>query len=28
LPHLDLLAPGGDLESIERVIPKIIEVLR
>ena len=23
LPHLDLLAPGADLESIERVLPRL-----
>jgi uncharacterized protein with von Willebrand factor type A (vWA) domain len=28
LPHLDLLAPGADLASIERVVPQIIEALR
>jgi len=28
LPHIDLLAPGADLASIERVLPKIIEALR
>lgn len=28
LPHLDLLAPGADLASIERVLPQIIEALR
>jgi uncharacterized protein len=28
MPHLDLLAPGGDLASIERVLPQIIEALR
>jgi uncharacterized protein with von Willebrand factor type A (vWA) domain len=27
LPHLDLLAPGADLASIERVLPKILEAL-
>jgi uncharacterized protein len=27
IPHLDLLAPGGDLASIERVLPQIIEAL-
>ncbi len=27
-PHLDLLAPGADLASIERVLPNLIEVLR
>ena len=28
LPHLDLLAPGHDLASIERALPKVIEALR
>jgi uncharacterized protein len=28
LPHIDLLAPGADLSSIERVLPQIIEALR
>jgi uncharacterized protein with von Willebrand factor type A (vWA) domain len=28
LPHLDLLAPGADLASIERVLPGLIEALR
>jgi uncharacterized protein with von Willebrand factor type A (vWA) domain len=28
LPHLDLLAPGGDLASIGRVLPQVIEALR
>lgn len=28
LPHLDLLAPGADLASLERVVPQIIEALR
>jgi uncharacterized protein with von Willebrand factor type A (vWA) domain len=28
LPHLDLLAPGDDLASIERVLPQIIDTLR
>ncbi len=28
LPHLDLLAPGADLASIERVLPQVIEALR
>jgi len=28
LPHLDLLAPGGDLASIERALPEVIEALR
>jgi uncharacterized protein len=28
LPHLDLLAPGADLASIEHVLPRLIEVLR
>ena len=28
LPHLDLLAPGADLASLERVLPQIIEALR
>jgi uncharacterized protein len=28
LPHIDLLAPGADLVSIERVLPQIIEALR
>ena len=28
LPHLDLLAPGGDLKSIQTVLPQIIEALR
>jgi uncharacterized protein with von Willebrand factor type A (vWA) domain len=28
LPHLDLLAPGADLATLERVLPDIIETLR
>ncbi len=28
MPHLDLLAPGADLNSIRAVLPKLIEVLR
>jgi len=28
MPHVDLLAPGGDLADIERVLPQIIEALR
>lgn len=28
LPHLDLLAPGADLCSIEHVLPQLIEALR
>jgi uncharacterized protein with von Willebrand factor type A (vWA) domain len=28
LPHIDLLAPGADLASIERVLPNLIEALR
>ncbi len=28
LPHLDLLAAGGDLASIKAVLPKLIEALR
>jgi uncharacterized protein with von Willebrand factor type A (vWA) domain len=28
LPHLDLLAPGSDLASIERMLPAIIDALR
>ena len=28
LPHLDLLAPGADLASIERILPQLIEALR
>ncbi len=28
IPHLDLLAPGADLASIERMLPELIEVLR
>jgi uncharacterized protein with von Willebrand factor type A (vWA) domain len=28
LPHLDLLAPGADLASIERVLPQLVEALR
>ena len=28
LPHLDLLAPGADLASLERVLPQILEALR
>ena len=27
LPHLDLLAPGGDLNSIKALLPKLIEAL-
>jgi uncharacterized protein with von Willebrand factor type A (vWA) domain len=28
LPHLDLLAPGGSLASIEAVLPQLLEALR
>jgi uncharacterized protein with von Willebrand factor type A (vWA) domain len=28
LPHLDLLAPGGELDSIAAVLPEIVEALR
>jgi uncharacterized protein len=28
LPHVDLLAPGADLATLERVLPEIIETLR
>jgi uncharacterized protein with von Willebrand factor type A (vWA) domain len=28
LPHLDLLAPGADLATLERVLPHIVEALR
>jgi uncharacterized protein with von Willebrand factor type A (vWA) domain len=28
MPHLDLLAPGADLNSIRAVLPKLIEALR
>jgi uncharacterized protein len=28
LPHLDLLAPGADLASVERMLPQILETLR
>ena len=28
LPHVDLLAPGADLATLERVLPDIIETLR
>ena len=28
LPHLDLLAPGGDVAALERALPRIIEALR
>ncbi|HEY5740460.1 MAG TPA: VWA domain-containing protein [Gammaproteobacteria bacterium] len=28
IPHLDLLAPGADLDSIENVLPQLIEALR
>ncbi len=28
MPHVDLLAPGADLASIERVLPQILETLR
>jgi uncharacterized protein len=28
LPHIDLLAPGADLATLERVLPDIIETLR
>jgi uncharacterized protein len=28
LPHLDLLAPGADLAGIERILPRLLEVLR
>jgi len=27
LPHLDMLAPGGDLASLERVLPQILRTL-
>ena len=28
LPHLDLMAPGADLASVERMLPDLIEALR
>ena len=28
LPHLDLLAPGADLISLEAALPRILEALR
>jgi uncharacterized protein with von Willebrand factor type A (vWA) domain len=28
LPHVDLLAPGADLASLEAVLPEVIEALR
>jgi uncharacterized protein len=28
MPHLDLLAPAGDLASVEQALPRIIEALR
>ena len=28
IPHIDLLAPGADLASVERVLPQILEALR
>ncbi|HEX6138828.1 MAG TPA: VWA domain-containing protein, partial [Casimicrobiaceae bacterium] len=28
LPHVDLLAPGADLATLERVLPEIVEALR
>jgi uncharacterized protein with von Willebrand factor type A (vWA) domain len=28
LPHIDLLAPGADLASVERALPQVIEALR
>ncbi len=28
MPHIDLLAPGADLASIEHVVPQILETLR
>jgi uncharacterized protein with von Willebrand factor type A (vWA) domain len=28
LPHVDLLAPGADLATLERVLPDIVEALR
>lgn len=28
LPHLDLLAPGADLDSIEAVLPNLVDTLR
>jgi len=28
MPHIDLLAPGADLASIEQVLPRILETLR
>ena len=28
LPHIDLLAPGADLATLERVLPDIVEALR
>ena len=28
MPHIDLLAPGGDLASIEHALPRILESLR
>jgi uncharacterized protein with von Willebrand factor type A (vWA) domain len=27
LPHLDLLAPGADLHSIEAVLPQLLQAL-
>ena len=28
LPHLDLLAPGADLASVERILPRLLDTLR
>jgi uncharacterized protein with von Willebrand factor type A (vWA) domain len=28
LPHIDLLAPGADLASVERMLPALMEALR
>ena len=28
LPHIDLLAPGADLASIQAVLPQLIDALR
>jgi uncharacterized protein with von Willebrand factor type A (vWA) domain len=28
MPYIDLLAPGADLASVERVLPEILESLR
>jgi len=28
MPHIDLLAAGADLASVERVLPQVLQTLR